>query len=330
MKMRFEAVALALAIACAGAGCSQVQAKAAFKDGNKAYKEERFREAIENYTEALKHQPNMAEALFFLGSSHQALYRPGKESPENAEHLESAIQNYLRSLEVNKGQTETEKTVKLNALAALTGVYSDDPKKSYDEAIKYADQLVAENPNDPKNLLALANLYEKFDKIDDAQGVYERLFTQNQSDVKLCGALAAFYNKPLWEGRSKFDQAIETLQKCALLAPEDPQGYQKVATFYWDKAYRDPLLDDAQKESYTDKGLEFVDKALSIKPDYVDAIIYKGLLYRVKALVAKNPKLRQQYLDQAQTLQKQGLELKKQQAEAEAAAAATATPTPGD
>lgn len=329
MKMRFEALALTLAIACAGAGCSLVQAKAAFKDGNKAYREERFREAIENYTRALEHQPDMAEALFYLGSSHQALYRPGKESPENTEHLELAVSNYLRSLEVNKGQSEAEKTVKLNALAALTGVYSDDPKKNYDEAIKYADQLVQENPNDPKNLLALANLYEKFDKIDDAQGVYEKLFAQNANDVKLCGALAAFYNKPLWEGRSKFDQAIETLQKCAQLAPEDPQGYQKVATFYWDKAYRDPLLDDAQKEAYTDKGLEFVDKALSLKPDYVDAIIYRGLLYRVKALVAKNPKLRQQYLDQAQTLQKQGLELKKQQAEAEAAAAAAATPSPG-
>jgi tetratricopeptide (TPR) repeat protein len=328
--MRFEAVALAVAIACAGAGCSQVQAKAAFKDGNKAYREERFREAIEDYTRALEHQPDMAEAMFYLGSSHQALYRPGKEGPENDQHLDLAIQNYQRSLEVNQGRSEAEKTVKLNALAALTGVYSDDPKKNYDEAIKYADQLVAENPNDPKNLLALANLYEKFERIDDAQGVYEKLFTQNPNDVKLCGALAAFYNKPLWEGRSQFDQAIETLQKCALLAPEDPQGYQKVATFYWDKAYRDPLLDDAQKEAYTDKGLESVDKALSLKPDYVDAIIYKGLLYRVKALVAKNPKLRQQYLDQAQTLQKQGLELKKQQAQAEAAAAATATPTPGD
>jgi len=326
MNKRFFGLVLTLAAVSGSTGCSQVQAKAAFKDGNKAYKEERFRDAIENYTRALDHEPDMAEALFYLGSSHQALYRPGKESPENNEHLELALKSYLRSIEVNKGETAAEKTVKLNALAALTGIYSDDPKKSYDEAIKYADQLVQQNPNDPKNMLALANLYEKFDHVDDAQGVYERLFAQNPNDVKLCGALAAFYNKPLWEGHSKFDQAIETLQKCAQLAPEDPQGYQKVATFYWDKAYRDPLLDDAQKEAYADRGMEFVDKALGLKPDYVDAIIYKGLLFRVKALVAKNPKLRQQYLDQAQTLQKQGLELKKQQAEAEAAAAAAAPP----
>jgi hypothetical protein len=76
-----------------------------------------------------------------------------------------------------------------------------------------------------------------------------------------------------------------------------------------------------------------VDKALKIKPDYFEAIIYKGLLYRVKAGVTKNPRERQQFLDEAQTLQKQGLELKKQQAQeqasAAAAAAAAGSPSPG-
>lgn len=329
MKIRFQALALgSFALAVAGSGCAQVQAKAAFKDGNKAYKEERFREAIESYTKALEHQPDMAEALFYLGSSHQALHRPGKDTPENKRHLEEALNSYKRSLEVNRGQTENEKQVRANALAALTGIYSEEPFKNYDEAIQHATQLVEHNPSDVRNQFAMANLYEKFDKVAEAQQVYEKVFAENPSDVKACGALAAFYNKPLWEGRSRFDQAIETLQQCAALAPDDPQGFQKVATFYWDKAYRDPLLDDAQKEAYADRGLEAVDKALSMKPDYVDSIIYKGLLYRVKALVAKNPRLRQQYLEQAQTLQKQGLELKKQQqAEAEAAAAA-ATPPP--
>jgi uncharacterized membrane protein YccC len=75
--------------------------------------------------------------------------------------------------------------------------------------------------------------------------------------------------------------------------------------------------------------MEAVDKALELKPDYFDAVIYKGLLYRVLASVAKDPRQRAQYLDQAQTLQKMGLELRKQQQAAEAAAAgAAASPAP--
>ena len=63
------------------AGLHQVQAKAAFKDGNKDYKEENYKKAIENYERAVELEPDMAEALFYLGSSHQALYRPGKDDP---------------------------------------------------------------------------------------------------------------------------------------------------------------------------------------------------------------------------------------------------------
>ena len=64
-------------------GCNLVKAKAAFKDGNIRYKEENYRKAIENYEKAVALKPNFAEAQFYLASSHQNLYRPGKEGDEN-------------------------------------------------------------------------------------------------------------------------------------------------------------------------------------------------------------------------------------------------------
>ena len=48
----------------------------------------------------------MAEAWFYLGSSHQALYRPGKDTPENKEHLDKAIEYYKKSLEANQAGNE--------------------------------------------------------------------------------------------------------------------------------------------------------------------------------------------------------------------------------
>jgi hypothetical protein len=119
------------------------------------------------------------------------------------------------------------------------------------------------------------------------------------------------------------------LQQCAALDPNNAEGYQKVATFYWDKAYRDPMINDEQKRQYADKGMEFVDKALSIKPDYFEAVIYKGLLFRVKATVEPNVRLRTQYLEQASLMQKQGLELKKQQQQQQAPEASPAAPAGG-
>ena len=153
--------------------------------------------------------------------------------------------------------------------------------------------------------------------------------------MKACGALAAFYNKPLWDeqggvwsrarararGARSSTGDRDARDAAPTSTPTDPGGHQKVATFYWDKAYRDPNLTDAQKDEYADKGIVAVDKALKIKPDYWEAIIYKGLLYRVKAQVAQNPAERKKYLDQAQLLQKQAMDLRKEQTASRAGSA---------
>jgi tetratricopeptide (TPR) repeat protein len=329
MRTRYRAPVLAalLPLVVASFGCDLVKAKAAFKDGNRLYKEENYRKAIEEYEKAIALKPDFAEAQFYLASSHQSLYRPGKEGDENRMHLDKAIEHFEKSLEVNKANTPALQQLRLNTLGALTAIYSDPPLQDYEKALGYAEQLVKDNPDDTKNLYAMANLYEKFGRIQEAEQTYEKVAQQNPNDAKACDALAGFYNKPLWdengnvwkEGestgprRSKFDQAIATLERCADLNPNDPSGHYKVATFYWDKAYRDPLLSDKQKNEYADKGIEAINAALETKPDYWEAIITKGLLYRVKAQVAPNRAERKKFLDQALILQKQALDLRKEQ-----------------
>src|SRR5688572_32814261 len=105
MKMPSRLLGLLL-VPFLAAGCTQVQAKQAFKDGNKAYKEEDFKKAIQEYGEAVEHQPGFAEAWFYLGSSHNAMYRPGKDTPDNNATLDKAIEAYKKSHEVNPATTE--------------------------------------------------------------------------------------------------------------------------------------------------------------------------------------------------------------------------------
>jgi tetratricopeptide (TPR) repeat protein len=315
---------LLLAACLLAPSCARVQSKAAYQDGNKFYKEENYKRAIERYARAIELDPSMAEAYFYLASSHQQLFRPGKESPENTTHIQAAIENFKKSLELNNGSTPNLKAVRANALGALTAIYAEEPNKDFDSALKYAQDLVKDAPDEAKNLYAMANLYEKFGHVPEAEETYLKVTQLYPKDVKACSAMAGFYNKPLWDGKSRFGDAISTLERCAALDPNDASGFQKVASFYWDKAYRDPLLDDKSKNAYADKGLENVDKALSIKPEYFEAVIYKGLLFRVKAAVATNNTLRMQYMDEAQALQKQGLELKKQQEAVQATASPAA------
>ena len=304
--------ALVLPAVLFAGGCGQLRAKLAYKDGTKQYKLENFKKAIEEYEKAVNADPGMAEAHFYLGNSHQALYRPGKDTPENVAHIDKAIEHYTKSIEANTGGDKNATWLRSQALGFLSVIYSEDPKKDFDKAHEHAQRLVKEDPKDTKSQFVLANLYEKFEKVPEAEAIYKKVADENPQDAKACGALAGFYNKPLWEGRAKFDDAVAILDKCASLNPNDETGYYKLATFYWDQAFRAPDLTAEQKDMYADKGIEAVDKALKIKPDYIEGLIYKNLLLRVKAMSTSNPRLAQQYLDQANMLRDQATELKKQ------------------
>ena len=341
MRTRYRAPVLAaiLPLVLLSVGCDLVRAKAAFKDGNRLYKEENYRKAIDEYERAVQLKPDFAEAHFYLASSQQSLYRPGKEGEENRMRLDKAIEHFERALELNKGGTPNLQQLRLNTLGALTAIYSEPPLSNYEKALAYAELLVKDNPNDVKNLYAMANLYEKFGRVAEAEQTYVKVSEQNPKDAKACGALAAFYNKPLWDDkgqvwvessksarRAKFDAAIATLDRCADIDTADPSGHYKLAMFYWDKAYRDPNLSDKEKNEFADKGIETVNISLEAKPDYWEAIITKGLLYRVKAQVASNPAARKQYLEQAVLLQKQAMELRKESQAATAAGAGADIP----
>jgi tetratricopeptide (TPR) repeat protein len=211
MMKRFSLLAAGLTIAGLSFGCADVQSRMAFRDGNKKYEQEDYRGAIEDYERAIGFNSEMAAARFYLGSAHQALYRPNSSRPDNVQHLEIAVEQYKKSLEQNDGSSENLKAVRKNTVVALTGLYSDEPYRNFDDAYKYARMLVDENPEETKNLYALANLYEKFGQIDEAETQYRAVVDLNPNDLQACGALAAFLNKPLWEGSSKFDEAIPAL-----------------------------------------------------------------------------------------------------------------------
>lgn len=87
-------------------------------------------------------------------------------------------------------------------------------------------------------------------------------------------------------------------------------------TRYQDKGAQDPFhyrnmdypaaLPDKQKaEACATKGLEYIEKALSIDPEYVDAMFYKGLLYRQQQMLTKEEPKRKELGDLAKKISDQ-------------------------
>jgi len=153
--------------------------------------------------------------------------------------------------------------------------------------------------------VAVAKKYEDAGDLKNAEKTYLELMKARAKDPKAFLMAAGFYNR-----RGEFDKTIAALSKRAQLEPTNPEGPYTLATYYWDKAYRDKTLDEAQKREFIAKGLEQADRAIQMKPDYMEALTYKNLLLRLQANLESDPAVQKDLIAEADKLRDQAIKIR--------------------
>jgi protein TonB len=121
-------------------------------------------------------------------------------------------------------------------------------------------------------------------------------------------ALSNFYNR-----QGNFEKTMEYLQAAADLDPADAKAHQRVATFYWEKAFRDHRLSKEQKQVYVEAGIAAVDRAIALDGEYAEALTYKNILLRMQANELEDGDEKQRLIAEADALRDRVMELKKLQ-----------------
>jgi tetratricopeptide (TPR) repeat protein len=238
------------------------------------------------------------------------MYKPGeKGKPQNDALMQKAVQNYQLAVEKLDANDPVQGKIKALALQFLMAAYGsdklDDPAKAEPVVIR----LIQLDPGEPANYFQLAKLYEDAGETEAAEKVYVAAKDAKPTDVNTYIQLAGFYNR-----QGNFGKAIDAFEQRAQRDPKNPEGFYTVATQYWDQAYRGVGVKDADKRTYVQKGLTAIDHAIQLKPDYVEALVYKNLLLRSQALLEKDPAKQQALIKQADSLRDKAEEIRKQKA----------------
>lgn len=315
MTIRFRsastaAVVLVFGTALLSAGCgryslSSLRAAKAFKDANTAYQQKDWKKAADRYEavvaddSARQTSPAFNIAFFFLGNSYDQLYKPARQGDaQNDQYIQKAIANYRKAAD-----NIQDPKWKKSSLEYLAAAYGSDKLNDPAKAEPVYKEIIALDPNSPENYLALAKLYEDAGRYDDAEAQYTKAEQVKPNDPSVLAAKAGYYNR-----QGDFDKTIDALQRAAALEPNNPEGYHRVATFYWEKANKDYRISPAQKKDYIMKGLAMEDKALSLNPDYMEAITYKNILLRLEANGEKDPQKQKQLLEEADKLRNRAMD----------------------
>ncbi len=318
MRMRSSTalVTLVIGLSVALAGCAyigEVRAMKAFKDGNKAYAASDWKAAAEDYEHAAEMTRNDSTCTwcpaiyFYLGNSYDNMYRPARKGePANDELLQKAIANYKLASEKLTEETVPKRSLALDFLVAA---YGPDKLADPTQAEPVVKRMIELAPNEPANYFQLAKIYEDSGEYQMAEETYLKGRDAKPNDPTVYLTVGGYYNR-----QGDFPKLVENLRKRIELEPQNPEAYYTLATYYWDKASRDFRLSDKEKMQLVLDGIEAIDKALSIKPDYMEAITYKGLLLRTQAIVEKDPKKQQSLLREAQDLSAKAESMRKARA----------------
>jgi len=181
----------------------------------------------------------------------------------------------------------------------------------YEEAINHFQQAVQLDPKLPMARLYLATAYSQQvvpnlqtpDNLKNANLAIQNFQMVLEQDPKNINALKGI--AALYLNTQNFDQAKAYQDKVLAVDPNDAAAYYTIGVIDWTVAYKnaipvrqsfglqdngDPIKDKKACQDLADKngpvvqqGLDALQKAVQIRPNYDDAMAYINLLYRRKA-----------------------------------------------
>jgi tetratricopeptide (TPR) repeat protein len=195
------------------------------------------------------------------------------------EQYSKALDYYKKGLELDPDATFAWRSVGYSALALYRPGDNDPKNQQYaTTAIDAFEKYLAENPDDTKIEDYLMATYVNAEKYNEALSFIDRRIQERPAEsVKLEQAKVNILTKA-----DRLDEAFKMADKL--------QGEDKAKTLYaigstaWDKVYHDPgKLDADGKARLINLGLDALKQALATDPNYVEAMVYNGLLYREKS-----------------------------------------------
>ena len=234
-----------------------------------------------------------------------------------------AIAMYEKVLKVEPGDWPANYQVAVSYLAMY------HPNSTHAKDLEYAkkateslEKLLKMNAPNAETLEKVRGFYvgllQATNETDKAIGFYEQLVRANPKEAQFYAQLAALYAK-----KPDFPKALENFAKRAEMEPNNKEAWYTLGVVCWERCYRGGLLvSDEERRELIVKGMDALDRAVKLDPDYFEALSYVNLLYRQKAQVLSNAgdaEGAQAAIQKAVDVTKKALEARKRQAAAKPA-----------
>jgi tetratricopeptide (TPR) repeat protein len=300
----------------AAAGCGRysygnLKAKKSLNEAHVLYSRGEFKQAAVKYEEVVsdpavvERDPAMGAAYFYLGNSYDNLYKPARKGEaENDANLQKAVENYTLAAE-----KAGDPLIRKRAFEYLVAAYAPDKMNTPEKSEPLVLKMIEAEPTDPANYHVLGKVYEDSAQLEKAEAAYRKAIELNPSNSDSYQILSGFFNR-----QGDFENTVATMAERARIDSDNPEAFHQMSVWYWEKVDKDYTLSRAKKLEYLKAGLAAEERALSINPEYFEAIVYKGLLLRQQALLETNRATQAALIKEADALQQKAIAIQKKKA----------------
>ncbi|HEV8660870.1 MAG TPA: tetratricopeptide repeat protein [Thermoanaerobaculia bacterium] len=224
------------------------------------------------------------------------------------EDYKSALLHYTKARQIDpKSFPELERMIGYSRI----GMYvpedkSPDNEKNADLAAAELRKYLRRRPNDRIAREALINLYLNANRQTEAINYFREWLKTHPADIEAVRSIATLYSK-----QGNFNESLNWYEKITLLDKNNPEAYYIYGVVCYEKVAKNPPADPAEKLAIIEKGKAALQRAIELKPDYFESIVYINLLYRQQALVETDPVKQQALMAQADQWRNKAVEIAK-------------------
>jgi tetratricopeptide (TPR) repeat protein len=248
------------------AGCSELQARRHAREGNDHFQSGDFAGAVREYEQADELHPGLYVVSFNRGLACRQLMIPGAKSAEQDRAVDCALAAFQKLKELR--------------------------------------------PEDPRGEQLYVQTLFDADRFDTLSAMYEAQLKKDPNDLAAINSLIAVHSRA-----DHWADALRWSMKRADIQPKDAEAQHTVGVMIYqrlaqkggspDKSSYDPRPDPnaspkeqalkmappftvgdivgSERARLADLGVNYLNRALEIRPGYQEALVFMGLLYRQKA-----------------------------------------------
>lgn len=237
------------------------------------------------------------------------------------EEYERALTHYQRAREIDATSfPDLDRMIGYS----LIGLYTPEDKSPAN--VKHADAAIVElrrylkkRPDDTIAREALINLYLNADRTTDAINYFREWLKTHPADIDAVRSIATLYAK-----QGNFAESLNWYEKITLLDKQNPEAFYTYGVVCYEKVAKNPPADMAERMQIIEKGRGALQRAMSLRPEYFEAMVYLSLLYRQQAPLETDPVKQQELIAEADRIRNEAIAIvKKRKAEAAEASAGT-------